>query len=177
MGRDSLRTRWVRTEPAVYIQSEQSKINHRKHSKLKREREKELEQLRSWRETFGEVNPPILIYAPITMGHVPAGSPIQAPREFSHALIRVRGVAPVGDFNTVPVLVITEDELLEQDVEPTQETASVLIALRESANGIPAGVPIQVPRSFGTQFVDAGLASIVESELEPALVITERDLG
>lgn len=37
MGRDSLRTRWVRTEPTVQIVGEQYRKDQRNHNKLKRE--------------------------------------------------------------------------------------------------------------------------------------------
>lgn len=106
---------------------------------------------------------------------------VSVPHELGRVLLSKRR-GHIVERNVVPDVVIEYSDLSEAwslfglgaDNQP-QEPESILIALIESTNGIPAHVPIQVPRSFGAQFVDAGLASVLESG-EPALVVTGDDI-
>jgi hypothetical protein len=74
MGREALRTRFVRTEPTAYIQSEQSRIDHRKNSTLKRE-SAEIDEHYSLLKREWQLLPPeninISLYQ--TQGEIPSG--------------------------------------------------------------------------------------------------------
>lgn len=173
------RSSYVRTEPTVHIVGDQHRVNQKNHMKWKREQAKLDDYWVQKRKQWGDK-----LLPPENMTCRVGGLILSIPHEEARWLVHKRLAGVIGYYENRTVDAIIESHDLSQfldafglgaENEPTQEPESILIALREAANGIPADVPIQVPRSFGTQFVDAGLATIVESG-EPAMVITAGDL-
>jgi hypothetical protein len=93
------------------IESANYQKQQRIHYRLKKQNAAIDKQAEAWRESFGLDNPTLLVRMNEDSEGIPAGIPIEVPNEYSNALIRVRASTPVGDFKTIPVLVVSEDEL------------------------------------------------------------------
>jgi hypothetical protein len=109
--RDGLKDRYVDHERGAIIVGQSYRKGVREANKAKRMNAAISKQTEAWREGFKLDTPPLLIRMNENTEGIPAGIPIELPREYSTALIRVRVSIPVGDFKIVPSLVISEDEI------------------------------------------------------------------